>query len=54
MSYWQKGHERDPQGDYVKVTNGYGKTFLCKNSNEADWLLRLLQQHADKPETWSR
>lgn len=49
---WSKTHERDPKGTFIKVTNGFGKWFLCKNDNEAEWLLKLLRTHADKPETW--
>jgi hypothetical protein len=54
MSYWQKTYDRAPKGQFVKITNNYGKSFLCANDNEAEWLLKLLGQHADKPETWDR
>lgn len=53
MSYWQKVHARDPKGDFVKVTNTSGKSFLCENANQAEWLIKLLRQHAGTPETWN-
>ena len=49
MSHWQKVPVQDPKGSFVKVTNNFGKSFLCENDNHAEWLLKLLRQHADKP-----
>ena len=54
MSYWSKQQVQGPAGWFVKVTNGYGKSSLCKDDNEAEWLMRILKQHADKPEHWHR
>lgn len=54
MSYWQKVYAQDPKGQFIKVTNNSGKSFLCENDNAADWLIKLLKEHADKPENWHR